>query len=185
MNTDAQINAWVKRLGNVTEKAVAEFDHLSEEQLNQKSDPETWSIAENLQHLIQINESYYPVIESIRKGNMKLSWLSKFAFIRNFFGKMILGSVEPTRKKKIKTFPIWEPSHTGVEEGIVARFSAHQHHFTDWVVSCKDLLEAGQVIYSPANENIVYSLEHALEIIVTHEERHLNQALEAKKNLGY
>jgi hypothetical protein len=184
MSTQTQIETWVKRLGDVTERVVREFENLSEEQLNQKLAPEAWSIAENLQHLIQINESYYPVIEKVREGNLQLGWMAHFAFVRNFFGKMILGSVESTRKKKIKTFPIWEPSHSGIEEGIVERFSAHQHHFGEFVRSCQVLIENGQVIYSPANDKVVYTLEQAFEIIVTHEERHLNQALEVRESLS-
>jgi len=184
MNTQTQIDTWVERLGDVTERVASEFEHLSEKQLNQKPGPQAWSIAENLQHLIQINESYYPVIEKVRKGKLQLGWMARFAFIRNFFGKMILGSVEPTRKKKIETFPIWEPSHSGIEEGIVPRFSAHQHHFGEFIRSCQDLLDSGTVIHSPANDQIVYTLEKAFEIIVTHEERHPNQALEVKESLS-
>jgi hypothetical protein len=178
MSSTALTASWVARLDAVTEKVVSEFGKLSEEQLNRKPNEGTWSIAENLQHLIQVNESYYPVIEQVRSGELKLGWMSKFGFIRNFFGKMILGSVEPTRKRKMATFPIWQPSASNIEEGIVARFSAHQHHFVEFIHSCHDLLEKGQVIHSPANDKIVYNLEQAFEIFVTHEERHLNQALE-------
>jgi hypothetical protein len=39
-------------------------------------------------------------------------------------------------------------------------------------------LEKGTVISSPANKYIVYKLETAFDIIVAHEERHLEQAKE-------
>lgn len=180
MSLEATMKNWIRRMNAVTEKVVAEFGELSEEELNRKPNDETWSIAENLQHLIQVNESYYPIIKQVRDGELKLGFLSRFGFIRNFFSKMILGSVEPERKKKMKTFPIWQPASSGIQEGIVARFSAHQEHFEQFIDSCHDLLENNQVIHSPANDSIVYSLEQAFEIIVTHEERHLNQALEVK-----
>ncbi|MBI1286059.1 MAG: DinB family protein [Flavobacteriales bacterium] len=178
MSLEKTIKNWITRMNAVTNKVVDEFGNLSEEELNRKPNDETWSIAENLQHLIQVNESYYPIIEKIRKGNLKLGFLSRFGFIRNFFGKMILGSVEPERKRKMKTFPIWQPGSSSIEQDVIARFSAHQEHFEEFLRSCQDLLENGQVIHSPANEKIVYTLEQAFEIIVTHEERHLNQALE-------
>jgi hypothetical protein len=180
----SNIENWVKRLDRVTTEVEKNFGHLTEEQLNRKPNDQTWSIAENLQHLIQVNETYYPVIQKVREGNLKLGWMAGFGFIRNFFGTMILGSVEPERKRKMKTFPIWEPVHSGVQEGVVARFAAHQRHFATFIASCNDLLESGQVIHSPANNSIVYTLEQAFEIIVTHEERHLNQALEARSLLS-
>lgn len=184
MSLEATMKNWIRRMNAVTEKVVAEFGELSEEELNRKPNEATWSIAENLQHLIQVNESYYPIIKRVRDGELKVGFLGKFKFMRNFFGKMILGSVEPERRKKIKTFPIWQPTSSGIQEGIVARFSAHQEHYEQFIDSCQDLIEKGQVIHSPANENIVYTLEQAFEIIVTHEERHLNQALEAKSQIS-
>ena len=39
-------------------------------------------------------------------------------------------------------------------------------------------LANGVVISSPANKNIVYKLEVAFDIIVSHEQRHLEQARE-------
>ena len=38
------------------------------------------------------------------------------------------------------------------------------------------MLGKGVVISSPANKNIVYKLETALDIITTHEKRHFEQA---------
>ena len=38
----------------------------------------------------------------------------------------------------------------------------------------------GLMVPSPASKVIVYFLEDALEILVTHEERHLNQAREVR-----
>ena len=45
------------------------------------------------------------------------------------------------------------------------------------IISAESFLHSGVIISSPANKNIVYKLEQAFEIIVTHEERHLNQAI--------
>ena len=52
-----------------------------------------------------------------------------------------------------------------------------------FVRGCKDLLEKGTVISSPANKNIVYKLENAFDIITTHEQRHLEQAREVLADL--
>ncbi len=54
----------------------------------------------------------------------------------------------------------------------------HQSNLKELIESSKDLVEAGVVISSPANKNIVYKLEKAFDIIIIHEQRHLEQAKE-------
>jgi hypothetical protein len=46
------------------------------------------------------------------------------------------------------------------------------------IEAAKELVEKGVVISSPANKNIVYKLETAFDIIVSHEQRHFEQAKE-------
>jgi hypothetical protein len=125
-----------------------------------------------------INESYYPVIKSVREGTYKLPFIGKIGFMVNSMGKMILNAVEPTRKKKMKTFPIWEPTKSEISSDILAKFEKHQEELKKMISDSKDLVEKGAVISSPANKNIVYKLGTAFDIIVTHEQRHLEQAKE-------
>ena len=154
------------------------FGNLSAQQLNFKPHAETWSTAQNIDHLIVINQTYYPVIKSLREGNYKTPFIAKLGFMVNFLGKMILGSVQPDRKRKMKTFPIWEPATSEISADILIRFEKHQTELKNMITGCRDLLEKGTIISSPANKNIVYKLETAFDIVVTHEQRHLEQARE-------
>ena len=181
---DTVIENWLHEIDKNTAAFQKEFGHLSNEQLNWKPNSETWSIAQNIEHLIVINDTYFPVIKSVRSENYKLGWMSKVGFLVRFFGNMILGIVSANRKKKIKTFPIWEPSKTEIKEDILARFAAHQSDLKKLIVDSKDLLEKGQVIASPASKKIVYKLEAAFDIIITHEMRHLEQAKEVLALMG-
>ena len=167
------------RIDKTTENFLQSFDGLSTEQLNWKPNVQTWSIAQNIDHLIVINQSYFPIIDSIRKGTYRTPFLAKLGFIVSFFGNMILNSVHPSREKKIKTFAIWEPAKSEIPSGILDRFSEHQTELKDRIESSQDLIAKGTIISSPANKNIVYKLEKAFEIMVTHEERHFEQSMEA------
>ncbi|NAS12141.1 DinB family protein [Poritiphilus flavus] len=161
-----------------TQGFMENFGGLSIEQLNWKPNPETWSIAQNIEHLIVVNKSYFPVIDSIRKGTYKTSFLAKFGFMVSFFEKTILKAVQADRKKKMRTFPIWEPAKSEIPPGILDRFKAHQAELKILFENSKDLVEKGTIISSPANKNIVYKLGTAFDIIVTHEKRHLAQSKE-------
>jgi DinB superfamily len=171
---------WTNTIDSITQLFHERFQTLSEADLNWKPDGKTWSIAQNIDHLIKINLTYYPIIKSLRAGTYQLPWIGKFGFMVTFFGKVILKSVSPDRRKKMKTFPLWEPSRSNIEKDILHRFSQHQEELKALIQSSKDLLVKGAVISSPANKNIVYSLEAAFDIMVTHEQRHLQQATEVE-----
>jgi hypothetical protein len=176
-----KINGWLQRIDKQSERVNALFGNLNEEELKKQLSTKEWSIAQNLQHLIVINNSYFPAIDAIRAGKQKLGFLSKLAFMRKFFAKLILGSVQPDRKRKMKTFPLWEPNQITIEHNLISAFLKHQESLKNLISDAEDLLLKNAVIASPANKNIVYSLADAFEIIVTHEERHINQAVELLK----
>ena len=169
---------WSKQIEENTQNFVDTFGGLSMEQLNWKPNANTWSIAQNIEHLIVINKTYFPIIESIRNGKYKKPFIAKFGFIVAFFGKTILQAVQPDRKKKMKTFSIWEPSKSAIPKGILDRFKAHQSELQQIIENSRDLIEKGTIISSPANKNLVYKLETAFDIIVTHEQRHFQQSKE-------
>ncbi|MBK0403844.1 DinB family protein [Adhaeribacter sp. BT258] len=173
-----KIQLWEKELNEITAQFKSHFGHLTPEELNRKPDAKTWSIAENMAHLIKINESYYPVVKAAREGHLKLPFIARFSFFTNRLGKFILKSVEPERKKKVKTFPIWEPNASQLSGNILQQFEKHQREFISFMKGTEGLLSKQTIISSPANNMIVYKLETAYDIIVSHEKRHLNQALE-------
>jgi len=172
------MNNWDTNIDSTTQKFIQEFGDLSTEQMNWKANSETWSIAQNIDHLIVINETYFPAIDSLRKGTYKLPFISKIGFAVSFFGYAVLRAVQPDRKKKIKTFTIWEPTNSEIPEGVLNRFKEHQLELKRLINSSADLVNNGAIISSPANKNIVYKLEKAFDMIVTHEIRHLEQAKE-------
>jgi hypothetical protein len=177
MNT--AIQDWIQRIDAVTQEFKERFADLNADELNRKPDPGSWSIAENLQHLITVNESYFPVFTKLQEGSYKPPFIARISFLVNAMGKMILKSVEPSRQKKLKTFAIWEPVQGGINGDILNRFSRHQAALKDWILKLEGNIGQGSIIASPANQSIVYKLGTAIDIIVTHEQRHLNQSIEA------
>lgn len=172
------IEKWTAKIDLITNSFIREFGGLTGEQLNWKPDEKTWSIAQNIDHLIVINNTYFPVIQAIREGNYRLPFIGKLGFMADFFGKTVLNSVAPDRRRKMKTFPIWEPTKSKVSDDILKKFEQHQLELKQLITDSRDLLEKGTVISSPANKYIVYKLETAFDIIATHEHRHFEQAKE-------
>lgn len=174
---------WIKELELITEEVERLFGSLSPEQLNWKPDPGTWSIGENIAHLIVVNASYFPMLEALKEGTYHPPFIAKIGFVVRFLGRTILETVQPNSQKKMKTFPIWEPGTSSLVSPILQQFKAHQKALCQQLEGMTALLDKGVVISSPANKYIVYPLETAFDIMVTHEQRHLKQAKEVLKTL--
>jgi hypothetical protein len=173
-----EMKNWTTTLDVITEQILTQFGTLTNEQMNWKPNSNTWSIAQNLDHLIVVNESYYPVLTSLKEGKYKTPFIAKIGFMVSFLGKIVLKGVQPDRQKKMKTFPTWEPSISQIEKDALKRFENHQKELKQKIEDAKELVDKGTIISSPANRNIVYKLETAFDIIVSHEQRHFEQAKE-------
>ena len=176
-----EITNWTHPLKDIAQTIKTTFGSLSTDQLNWKPNSETWSIGQNIDHLIVINSTYFPVFKALQGGNYKTPFVGKIRPLVRFFGNMVLNGVQPDAPKKIKTFPIWEPSHSAVPGDIVDQFQNHQNALISQIVAAQPFLAPPIVIASPASSFIVYTLPTAFDIIVAHERRHL---LQAKKILG-
>lgn len=174
---------WITELDEITNAFKNEFGNLSAEELNKKPSPDQWSIAQNVDHLIVINETYFPIIKQLHERTFQLPFMGKLSFYVKWMGNMILKYVEPERSKKTKTQSIWEPSTSSIDADIIQKFEAHQEQLKKHIQSCNTFIDSGTVIYSPASKAIVYTLEQAFNIIVAHEKRHLNQAREVLANI--
>lgn len=173
-----KIQQWETELNAITTEFEV-FRTLTPEQFNFKPNSKTWSIAQIIDHIIVLNESYYPILKSVHNGSFKLPFTGRFDWAVNFFGKLVHDAVEPTRKRKGRTLPIWFPTSSKIGMEILDRFATHQQELIEWMIKSEPLIVKDTVIHSPANKIIVYKLEKAFDLIVTHEQRHLNQARQA------
>lgn len=132
---------WTSTLNNITKQTFTEFGLLTSDQLNWKPNPNTWSIAQNLDHLIMVNESYFTVLASLKAGTYNTPFIAKIGFMVSLLGKTVLNAVQPNRNKKMKTFPIWEPITNNVIGNILNRFQNHQNELIQIMEDAKGLIE--------------------------------------------
>lgn len=177
------MDKWNQQIDTRTQEFVEAFGKLTTEELNWKPNSKTWSIAQNIDHLILFNETYFSIIESLRNKTYKTPFLGRFKGLVSFFGKAVLKGVQPDRKKRMKTFPIWKPAKSEISVEILNQLKAHQTLLKNTIKKSNDLIEKGTVISSPANTNIVYELEKAFEIILAHEKRHFKQSKEIVESM--
>lgn len=167
---------WTDEIDELTELFTQEFGNLTGEELNWTSHPKSWSVGQVVEHIITLNRTYFPLFTDIAEGVYRPPFMAKLGFVVRALGNSIYKSVLPETQRKTRTFPLWEPSKSNVPENILAEFGAHQEELKSHIQKLGNALNEGLVISSPASRNVVYTLEKALDIIVVHERRHLQQA---------
>lgn len=175
---------WIREASTVPTKAQLLFDEITEEQLNQKPAADQWSIGELLDHIIVSNEQYFPVLERIACGMHKNPFLGRFKEVYAFFGDSMLRAVDPNTTKKYKTVRKFQPVKRTFTLQKLEEFEHHQQQLIDYARATDFVDHTQVVIASPASPIIVYSLEYAFKIILSHEFRHINQAMKLKEPLG-
>lgn len=167
-----------ERVENISTEFRKVLEKLNKDQLSFKG--KGWSIEENLRHLVASTKSYIPIIDGLERGTYKTGFLSKWGWYSRFLGNLILQSVQKDRKKKMKTFPVWEPAQYNqyVGENLLEEFFQSQELLVQLYNRSIPFLQTQQVIASPANSNIYYRLDTAFEIISNHQLRHLEQIKE-------
>lgn len=180
---EISIQKWIQELNEICSCYQTEFCDLTQEQLLTKPEKGAWNINEIIVHVIKVNESYWPIFDQVAKGKYVHSMMGNFAFFRNLFGKMILKSVHPHEPKKQKTLPIWQPKVDDSSNNALPLLAVHCREMEQKLLSLEVPVKRNVTIASPANDLIVYDIQTALDIIIAHMKRHLEQARRAKQSL--
>lgn len=168
----------VEHLDAIKQEVLKNFSVLTEIQLNWKDEPQRWSIAQCLDHLIVSNKQYFPVFDKILSHTYQPTFWQKFSPFTSFIGRQMIKSLGPDASRKVKGPKIFAPSNEHFLASIVYHFAQHQHDLKNYFLELLKQDASRIVISSPVTPVITYSLKDALRLIAVHEQRHINQALQ-------
>ena len=168
----------LKKAEQTLQNIVQNFGSLNYDQLNWKPNASEWSVGQCLDHLIQTNNQYFNIFEKIKEGKYNENIWERLPVLPNLFGKMILKSVLPETTRKQKTFPVFEPRKSNIRADVVEQFETSHRKMINYIRDCDQLDHSKVVISSPVANYITYYLHHVCKIIIHHEERHFNQAMQ-------
>ncbi len=166
----------ISELETVSEDAQRTFGSLSAAQINWKPSAESWSVGQCFEHLIKINSAYFPELESIIAGERKQKFWENYSPLSGFFGNLLVKSLNPKTKRKLKAPKIATPSASEISPTIIEDFAAHQQEVADKIRQTAKLDTKKIILTSPFIKVITYSLFDGYRMIVTHERRHFQQA---------
>ncbi len=171
---------WRVVLPALTEEYRSAFGDLPAEALQWKPAADRWSIAQVLDHVMQLNRSYYPTFEQIEGGRYRPGWATHIPFVPQQLGKLLLRSVSPEARRPVRTLGIWEPAESGLPPNILEEFVGEQEVLARWLERLEPYFGKGLIITSPSSRFLPYPLDIAVEAMLAHEQRHFQQAMEVK-----
>ena len=180
MKDEALINQLIERGKSAKEKVKTEFSSISETQLNWKSDPEKWSIGQCFEHLINSDSSYFPVLKEINAGSYKMSSWAKYSPLTGMFGRMFKKQMGEQVRMKLKAPKKFFPARSDVKMDVIERYQKNLDTFLEYISKCRGTDLDKAIITSPVTSFVTYSLRDTLTFLISHEHRHINQAIRVK-----
>jgi hypothetical protein len=176
---------WTLHIDKVTADFFREFSSLTSSDLAWKPNADSWSIAQNIYHLMVINNMYFPVISLLQTRQYRQPVLAKIRFVVDQSTTFIMDTVQSDPIHKMKTFAKWRPTHETDYGKILDKLARHQDKLKQLVADSYEFLDKDVVISSPGNKFIVYRLSTAFDIIVAQEKRHFYESIEVFRLLQH
>jgi hypothetical protein len=184
--TDGPFIATLLQKGNdAKQKATLAFSNISLPQLNWKSSPQSWSIAQCLDHLITSNTAYFPDLKKITEGTYKMNLWEKHSPFTKTWGRLFTKHLQEQVKRKMKAPKFLQPAESEMAIDIIDRYHQSLDTFLQYISLCRNVDVDRIIITSPIVWIVTYSLRDAFTFLLQHEHRHLNQAIRVKSNENF
>ena len=167
---------YIQRIDEMKDHVKNHFVDLSPEILNWKPSQSGWSIAQCLDHLIITDNLYLRELGKINKGSFNKTIWHRIPLIPDILGNLLLKTVSPNNKKKVKTFQVFKPTVSQVSYRITEDFLEHLESMKEVISMIIQKRDINMVMHSPVNNKITLRIRHVLEMLTLHTKRHLIQA---------
>ena len=180
-----EVDGLVKELQAVADDARKVFGGLSAAQLNWKPSAEQWSVGQCFDHLIVTNSSFFPVMERVAAGTFKRDLWARVSPFSGYFGRYILGALDPSKGKKIKAPRAFLPASSDVDAEVIERFVENLSEVNKRMRATGGVDLGRAVVTSPAMAVVTYSLRDVYRIFVAHARSHFEQARRVTQSEGF
>jgi hypothetical protein len=176
-----------ERLMISCERVESLVGNLNAEQLNWKPGENQWSIAQCLEHTLFGADLYFEKLEPAIRGahSKRLGIPNDFQPRPTFAGRLILSAVEPSAKRALRSPKIFAPAPTNISDDVGFRFKNIHEKVANLTLD-GDGLDLNRIkLSSPVARLIRINAADAFSILVTHAERHINQAERVRQSAGF
>jgi DinB superfamily len=176
---------YAAQISRIRDDARKLTSNLSEAEMNWRTHPGRWSIAQCLQHLAMTNEEYQRPIDTgiSRARNEQL--LSAGPYKYGWFGNWFARSFEPPPKFRMKNPKAITPPTDLEGAQVIARFERSLAEILRRVHEANGLDLGRAKVTSPFISLIRLSLGQAFALLTAHTRRHLWQAWQVRKEPNF
>lgn len=171
-------DSWLSEIDAVERDARAVLDGLTAQQANHQPEPGRWSVAQNIEH---VAKTAVPYIERIEEGLRKPRARTVRA---GFLANLLVRTMEPPPRMRVKTFRSLEPSPAVDVERAFDEFIAVHHRLAAAIRTHEraDFLKAS--FRSPFMALFSLRLDQGVDTLLAHARRHLWQARQVRRMMG-
>lgn len=150
---------------------------LSEAQLSWISAPNSWSVAQCLDHLTTTSKAFEPYLTTaIKRGSEKWPIRSAIPYRPSWVGGWLIKQVLPETVRKVPAPKVFQPSSNPTIENVLEKFLQQQAEFLRFVRQAEGVDYNKTRLRSPVTPLMRYSLADAFVVTLVHGWRHLGQA---------
>ncbi|MBA4251344.1 MAG: hypothetical protein C0425_06965 [Chlorobiaceae bacterium] len=174
-----------RELENCNSIVREKFLFYSEKKINQRDDEKKWSIAENIAHLVIVNDSYLSQLEKTISNLSSDENSSGLEINKSFLGRIFLRINNPNSKMRYKTPKIFIPAIQRNDNSIIEKFLQSNEKLILLAEKFSFSNLSDVKVSSPLNSLIKFNIADIYLIINYHNERHLRQAKRVFEKLEY
>jgi len=171
-----ELQTTVRHLQATVEMELVPLDDFT---LNFKPSPERWSVLECLEHLNRYSRYYNPAIAKALQrvptqtvdGVVRYSWL----------GRKSIAMMQPGNGKQYKAVKHMNPVGSTLSRVVLTEFLEHQTQLLVLLTAAQTADLSKKAVPVEFFRLLKLGAGEALEFVVRHEERHVQQALRAKQ----
>jgi len=161
--------------------AQAEFEPLDLTLLNHKPAPSSWSILECLEHLNRYSRYYNPLLA--KAVAQPAAALSDKEVGYSWMGRKSVDMMQPSNTKKHTTLKHMNPQGSRLGREVLSEFLAHQSQLLEVLQQAAAADLNRKAVPVEFFKLLKLRLGEALEFVVVHQQRHVQQAQRVKAGL--
>ena len=182
---DFNLHSQLAKLNDQVDAASAKAQDLVSnmlfDEIRLRPDLNCWSIAECLEHLSLTSASFIETIEDASHNARQQQIFGTASYRMDFIGRVLNWTMRPQALIKVRTQTELQPDIIEPVEDVLPRFLSMQERLKTRIANADGIDLNKVIVQSPFSKRLKYNLFSCFVLIVTHQQRHLWQAENAKR----
>jgi len=182
------LQGFLDQLAFIRRETAALTDGISDARFNWVPAPGRWSVGQVVNHLNLSGASYLDRLEPLLADARARGLRDRRDYKPSLVGGILVRSMEPPPRKRFKAPAIWRPAEVGPaldRAAELARLNALHDRIETLIRSAEGLDLRRIRLASPVSRLIRMNAGDALNLVLTHERRHLYQLRKVTEEAGY